>query len=100
MRSELRRVGPVAAGLRDLVRLEHDARRAQGDAERWDAAARSAGSRQERADARERARGARRRIVRARLLWLLPPGWEADLIALRLDRWITEQNLGRRALDA
>lgn len=98
--SELRHLGSTVAGLRDPVRLEHDARQAQADAESWDERARVATSREARAVAREKARDARRRVVRARLLWLLPPGREADRIALRLDRWVTEQDFGREALDA
>lgn len=83
--------------LRDSLRIEDEARGARREAEKWD---REAAARSERGavDARYRARAARRRVVRARLRWLLASGAH-DALVLRVEQWLADENIDPAALD-
>jgi hypothetical protein len=83
---------PPGWGVRDLVRMEMEARRALGEADRLDATGGEFST--------QSSLAARRRAVRFRALASLPPGGRADLFADRLTAWLAAENIDGPALDA
>lgn len=88
----------MSIGIRDHVREESELRVAGREAARWDQVLAEAAGERARV-ARDRALGARRRMVRARLTRLLSACPERDGLVVRLDRWLSEEQIGVASLE-
>src|SRR5688572_7151314 len=98
----LRQVRPtldLGPSLQEVVRGEHELRRAREEVAYHDEQVRLAASQREEAKARRRSFAARQRLVRALGRQLLVPGEETEDFLARLDAFLAEAKLNRRALD-